>query len=348
MNFLVEIILSFFILINITFIIFNNIGFITPVYDYYYVDVNFTSYNVITNKTIIENTFEEMEENFLLICENELFKKQECIDINQNNSYICFNSNKNNLKNEYIEYIDINKEYDIIIEAKETCKTRPSILIIYYTYPNAFLNRYIIRNTYGTIKEYSDHTIKVLFFMGKSYKNNTENMLLLEESKTYFDIIQFSYDEKYVNYIFANLLSFKWILDNCIGSSFIIKSEFTVYMNLNVIISNDINKGLSYTAYGNLIENENYFHNSLYVYSIESIDMIYNNRNIIKQNNDNPEIFFSKIASIKDIKLMNFNRTFYFEPISFYNNSYKEITGINNISPNEVYSIFYLLKINNL
>lgn len=145
--------------------------------------------------------------------------------------------------------------YKVILNPVNLCSDRPRIFIAYYVRADQFFERYVIRKTIANIRFYNRYSLKVGFFIGKSYENRE---LILQEYNKYKDIIQFSFEESEFQSTLSFMLSMKWLYDNCESIFYYMKCDTSTFVNLHNIINKEIPilREKYYAGSGIIIENE--------------------------------------------------------------------------------------------
>lgn len=308
-------------------------------------------------------------------------KFNECLIKNSNDSKICFigkdkNKTKRSDLDEYFmdkpytreqQLIHYPQEYSILIEPHKFCDLLPSILIAVHCGPNQYLYRYVIRKTWGSIKNYRGYTFKLAFFMGKD--NDDIDEKLLYESNKYNDIIQFSHINTYLNNTITAMLCYKWVLESCPQIQYLIKSDIDMYVNIKTIIDNDIyNKSLYNTALGWIIEDgiviremrhknsifeefyplstwKPYLSGCLFIYTFDVIEKVYKGGLTVKPIHYIDDAYFGQIAEAYNITLKSLQESIFVAPFNINKNWFEISAGVHKLGPEDIYNVWNYLNI---
>lgn len=121
-----------------------------------------------------------------------------------------------------------------IINEPDLCKGDVDILILITSSFKNIAARNAIRSTWCKICNNEMSKIKYLFVFG-SRNNMTENLQLLEESKTYKDIIQIDFYDSYANLTYKTISALQWSKDHCQKAKFVMKTDDDMYVNTELL-----------------------------------------------------------------------------------------------------------------
>ena len=99
--------------------------------------------------------------------------------------------------------------------------------------PSSFEKRNVIRRTWANWKQFP--SIRVVFLVGLSF-NNTINSMLVDESKSFGDIVQEDFMDTYDNLTLKTIMGIKWVSTYCSNSIFSLKIDDDVVVNTPVLI----------------------------------------------------------------------------------------------------------------
>ena len=111
---------------------------------------------------------------------------------------------------------------------KRPCLQHYDLLIIVSSAPANFEKRNLIRQTWGT--DNNNNPQWMTFFLVGQTTNQTHSALLLQEEKSYGDIIRGDYFEGYYKQSFKIEMGFEWAARYC-QFSFLLKSDDDVFVN---------------------------------------------------------------------------------------------------------------------
>lgn len=101
------------------------------------------------------------------------------------------------------------------------------LVIIVICKVDNFLQRTAIRNTWGS--ELEQENTKLLFLVGRSNDDNTNNMIA-EESQSFNDIVQVDIIDEYKNLTLKSIFMLEWLTKYCLNSNFYLKTDDDVYI----------------------------------------------------------------------------------------------------------------------
>lgn len=101
--------------------------------------------------------------------------------------------------------------------------------------------RRLIRNTWGSIREYNGVQVRVVFLLGERLlrtDNETKQFrgLIKEESDKFNDIVLGNFVDTYKNLTYKNVMGLSWVHIFCNESRFIVKTDDDVIVNLFKLI----------------------------------------------------------------------------------------------------------------
>uniref|UniRef100_A0A0A9ZF59 Hexosyltransferase n=1 Tax=Lygus hesperus TaxID=30085 RepID=A0A0A9ZF59_LYGHE len=103
------------------------------------------------------------------------------------------------------------------------CNDTPLIVAAVHSAPLNFVNRQIIRSTWGT-------AIKVVFMLGESNSSKVASQLDLE-MKEFGDVVQGSFLDTYRNLTYKHAMALKWTTYYCPGARYMLKTDDDVFVN---------------------------------------------------------------------------------------------------------------------
>lgn len=123
-----------------------------------------------------------------------------------------------------------------IITSRSICSSKypPRILLIICSGTENFLSRSAIRKTWAQ-SAYEKFNISVVFLMGVSLDEEI-NERIKHESEVHNDVIVEDFIDTYNNLTVKTLMLLKWVKNNCNNTSYIMKTDDDVYINMNNLI----------------------------------------------------------------------------------------------------------------
>ncbi|CAK9294337.1 unnamed protein product [Gordionus sp. m RMFG-2023] len=110
------------------------------------------------------------------------------------------------------------------------------IITMIHTSANHFDLRESIRETYGSVKEYFNYKIRLVFVVGTTPDKSVQNHIT-NESKVHGDIVQASFVDAYRNLTYKLSMGFKWISYYCPHAKFILKLDDDYYTDIFQVVS---------------------------------------------------------------------------------------------------------------
>ncbi|CAK9294334.1 unnamed protein product [Gordionus sp. m RMFG-2023] len=110
------------------------------------------------------------------------------------------------------------------------------IITMIHTSANHFDLRESIRETYGSVKEYFNYKIRLVFIVGTTPDKSVQNHIT-NESEVHGDIVQASFRDAYRNLTYKIAMGFKWISYYCPHAKFILKLDDDYYTDIFQVVS---------------------------------------------------------------------------------------------------------------
>ncbi|XP_067686254.1 beta-1,3-galactosyltransferase 1-like isoform X2 [Haliotis asinina] len=121
--------------------------------------------------------------------------------------------------------------FPYLINEGDMCKEAPELIIVVCTGVKNFKERQAIRETWGTYVKDPVHKTKVVFLLGATDSKDMQKNLL-NESKTYRDIVQEDFHDSYRNLSLKSVAMLKWVETYCISAKFLLKADDDMYINV--------------------------------------------------------------------------------------------------------------------
>ncbi len=118
------------------------------------------------------------------------------------------------------------------------CHDSAFLVILISSHPSAFDRRNAIRETWANVKQqdlFTHDRIRIVFLLGNS-RDEQNDQLVKNETKTFGDIVHGSFKEAYRNATYKTLLGFKWAYFNCQQAKYIFKTDDDVFINLFALV----------------------------------------------------------------------------------------------------------------
>ncbi|XP_077600197.1 beta-1,3-galactosyltransferase 1-like [Stigmatopora nigra] len=131
-------------------------------------------------------------------------------------------------------------EYHFIINEPQKCKDdQPFLVLMVPVAPSNRRHRDIIRKTWGGQREVLGKCITVFFLLGQHTGEPVEQLdqQLQQESKEHQDLIQSNFMDSYNNLTIKSMVMLEWLDSYCSDSSYAMKIDSDVYLNLKNLIT---------------------------------------------------------------------------------------------------------------
>ncbi|CAK9294350.1 unnamed protein product [Gordionus sp. m RMFG-2023] len=150
---------------------------------------------------------------------------------------------------------DLPEDFEYLINPKHTCfdivtrkdssdpltpknKTVPKdifIIIIIHTAPDHINLRESIRETWGSVREYYNYNIRLVFMLGIPKIDSIQQQITIE-STNYGDVVQAWFLDDYVNMTYKMSMGFKWISYYCSHAKFVLKMDDDIFADIFQVI----------------------------------------------------------------------------------------------------------------
>ncbi|CAK9294135.1 unnamed protein product [Gordionus sp. m RMFG-2023] len=131
---------------------------------------------------------------------------------------------------------DVTNKSDPLAPIKVNVPKDIFIIIMIHSAPSNVNLRESIRETWGSVKEYQNYSIRLIFMLGIA-ANETIQAKLTNESKMYEDIVQASFIDAYVNMTYKISMGFKWISYYCPQAKFVLKMDDDIFADILQVIT---------------------------------------------------------------------------------------------------------------
>ena len=125
--------------------------------------------------------------------------------------------------------------FDYVVNAENPCSEMTGWPIIIFVQSAAAKHneRDLIRQTWGSVREYRNVSIRTVFMV--AVPPETEDVahhMILKESTEQQDIVQINFVENYRNLTYKHTMSLLWIHKYCPGAKMIIKADDDTFLNV--------------------------------------------------------------------------------------------------------------------
>ena len=153
-------------------------------------------------------------------------------------------------------------QYRLSLNNASVCSGDIFLLILVNSALEHKKEREVIRETWGSVKEYSGAQIRTVFLVGEFTQPKTKstwqlNERLKAESDTHGDLIKGNFVDNYANLTYKTVMGLYWVNIYCSRASFVMKADDDVSINLYKLINflqeiSQTQSKLSNFFYGNL------------------------------------------------------------------------------------------------
>ncbi|KAM9741320.1 beta-1,3-galactosyltransferase 2-like isoform 2-T2 [Menidia menidia] len=137
-------------------------------------------------------------------------------------------------------FVEYPHKYDFILDEPNRCRQEsPFLVLVIPVTPNNTKARDIIRRTWGNQTVVLGQEIRHFFLLGLSMgQNGTEQPEpeLLQESRTYHDILQSNFLDSYHNLTIKTMVMFEWLSDHCPFTSYAMKVDSDIFLNVRNLV----------------------------------------------------------------------------------------------------------------
>ena len=140
------------------------------------------------------------------------------------------NVRKADLENQLIH----RHKYDLLLSDMSECKTSVFLAIYVLSERRNSPQRQIIRNTWGSVKEYKSCIIRVVFLLGD--KDDTLGAALKSENAKHKDLIMGNFKDSYRNLTYKSIMGLHWVTNYCDKTRFVLKTDDDVMVNIYKLI----------------------------------------------------------------------------------------------------------------
>ena len=118
-----------------------------------------------------------------------------------------------------------------LVNVRSVCDDKPDIVGYVHTRADESERRDLIRQTYGSVKQYDGLRIDVFFVLGTVDSDQVQKQIV-QESQQHNDIVQLDFHDAYRNLTIKHLNGMKWLVDSCPQVEMIFKVDDDVFVNM--------------------------------------------------------------------------------------------------------------------
>ena len=132
-------------------------------------------------------------------------------------------------------------QYRLSLNNASVCSREVFLLFVVNSAPEHREERQLIRETWGSVKEYSGAQIRVVFLVGECTKPKTMrtgelNERLNAENDEHSDLIKGNFIDDYANLTYKTVMGLYWVNTYCLRASFVMKTDDDVTINLFKVV----------------------------------------------------------------------------------------------------------------
>ena len=105
------------------------------------------------------------------------------------------------------------------------------LLILVISASEHFHTRHVVRTTWGDVKNYPNHQIRVVFLLGLS-NNDSVNAQINKENSANKDIVQGNFNDSYRNLTHKAVMGMRWTLEYCPNAKLVVKVDDDTFVNM--------------------------------------------------------------------------------------------------------------------
>ncbi|KAL3855112.1 hypothetical protein ACJMK2_014341 [Sinanodonta woodiana] len=130
-------------------------------------------------------------------------------------------------------YFPFTTNSSYLLNNEQLCRVKGelTLLIIVHTAVPHFHHRQVLRETWANKELLKNKQMRIMFMLGRP-TNESIQVLLVNESQQYKDLVQGDFIDDYHNLTHKGVLGFRWITENCRNAKFILKIDDDVYVNI--------------------------------------------------------------------------------------------------------------------
>ncbi|XP_078517214.1 N-acetyllactosaminide beta-1,3-N-acetylglucosaminyltransferase 2-like [Lissotriton helveticus] len=134
---------------------------------------------------------------------------------------------------QFVSYSDC-REFPMLINQANKCSENQTFLLIgIKSVPKSFDKRQALRETWGREMEYRGMQVRTVFLLGTEKDGSGPDLqhLLRFESELFQDILQWDFQDSFLNLTLKDNLFLKWVTVHCPNINFIFKGDDDVFTN---------------------------------------------------------------------------------------------------------------------
>nr|XP_053642023.1 beta-1,3-galactosyltransferase 1-like [Cherax quadricarinatus] len=129
-------------------------------------------------------------------------------------------------------------DFHLMINNVNTCNSDTTVwlLVLVSSGVANFHRRRAIRDTWGGATPLASSHAKLVFLLGNPHNTDLQTQVV-EESRTYGDIIQEDFTDSYMNLTLKSVMGLKWASRYCQRASFVMKTDDDIFINMPKLIT---------------------------------------------------------------------------------------------------------------
>ncbi|XP_050708526.1 beta-1,3-galactosyltransferase 1-like isoform X1 [Eriocheir sinensis] len=109
------------------------------------------------------------------------------------------------------------------------------LVVVSSAVPN-FLRRRAIRDTWGSASALAPSNAKLVFLLANPH-NDALQTQVVEESRTYGDILQEDFTDSYMNLTLKSVMGLKWTATHCQQAQYLLKTDDDIFVNVPTLLT---------------------------------------------------------------------------------------------------------------
>lgn len=248
------------------------------------------------------------------------------------------------------------------------CQSDPHILIGIPTSPSQYAERLAIRTTWcNTTRISSRSKLACIFFAAYDGVEEEHNRYLREEADQFGDIVQFRFQNGYLNLTQLQLSSYNWTIHHCPSIKYYIRSDSDMFVNPQFILNYLIPYPRSLFAYGVYIHKgrpiryptskyylpewlypQDFFYpyhsGCFYIWSRDILDIIVRESNHVRPIHYIDDVYYGQIFHARNITLKKAYNTIHWNQAPLSPSLWKKRAAAHRYSPVDLVAISKLMN----
>ena len=258
------------------------------------------------------------------------------------------------------------QSYPVEIQST-SCQSQPRVIIGIPTSPSQYAERLAIRSTWCNLTDNKSFQFKCIFFAAYDVTEGRHNDYLKEEASYYDDIVQFRFQNSYLNLTQLQFSSYNWTVHHCPSLQYYIRADSDMFVNPNFIRSYLIPYTRTTFAYGVYINRGRpiryrtskyylpewlyplhffypYHSGCFYIWSKDILQLVVNAFHTVRPIHYIDDVYYGQIFHQYNISLKKAYNTIYWDQAPLSVDLWKKKAAAHRYSPVDLIAISILSK----